>query len=136
MPVFSRHILSFGKFANIRRHTGQLTSEGLHHLVKLTLHKSLNKIDSLIAWENELKTIRFDEATAERLVTLAMRDRALLPRNFKDFDRLFFKNPIFNLSNFYCTLIQLIKDDHLQRLMEYSVRITRFINNVHKFIHN
>ena len=128
MPSFNRYVLSFGKFANIRRHTGQLTAEGLQHMVKNTVHKSLEKIDSFIAWEKELKNIYFDESTAERLVALAMRDKALLPKNFKDFDHSFFTNPIFNLYNFYYKLIHMIKDDHLQRLMEYSIRITRFID--------
>ena len=130
MDDFYKRIISFGKFANIRRHTGQLTDEGLHHLVKLTVHKSLEKIDSLVAWHNELAGIEFDESTAERLVSLAMRESALLPKNFKDFDQSFFTNPIFNLRAFYNDLISLIKDDHLQRLMEYSIKITRFIEKV------
>lgn len=131
---FTRQVLSFGRFSHIRRHSGKLTEDGLHHLIKNEVKTSLSRIDSLLNWHKGLKDYTFDKPTAERLMTLAMRKRALLPRNFDKFDSQFFKLPVLSLYSFHDVLTHLIRDDHLQRMMEYNVNITRFTNSAKQII--
>jgi len=131
--IFCTNQISNGDFFVLRKHTGGLTTEELGEMAFNAVSRTVNQFDSLHNWHEDLKNFSLSPHIAESLTTQALRDGALLPSNFKDFDSLLFSpSPSYPLTlyGFHGALTQVIRDGHLRNIIDMNANITKFINQV------